>query len=55
MMVERIWPTCIGLATFGELKSMTTVFGWRHWHAEPLVVRCGRDLCRRRTRVSTGS
>ena len=25
--VERMWPTCIGLATFGELKSMTTVFG----------------------------
>ena len=22
-----MWPTCIGLATFGELKSMTTVFG----------------------------
>jgi hypothetical protein len=26
-MVERMWPTCIGLATFGELKSMTAVFG----------------------------
>src|SRR6266567_1828490 len=25
--VERMWPTCIGLATFGELKSMTTVRG----------------------------
>ena len=22
-IVERMWPTCIGLATFGELKSMT--------------------------------
>ena len=33
-----MWPTCIGLATFGELKSMTSVFarvGWRH--AEPAV------------------
>ena len=28
-IVERMWPTCIGLATFGELKSMTTVRGWR--------------------------
>ena len=27
MPVERMWPTCIGFATFGELKSMTTVFG----------------------------
>src|ERR1039458_7059849 len=27
MPVERMWPTCIGLAAFGELKSMTTVFG----------------------------
>ena len=27
MIVERMWPTCIGLATFGELKSMTMVFG----------------------------
>ena len=26
-IVERMWPTCIGLATFGELKSMTTVRG----------------------------
>ena len=26
-IVERIWPTCIGLATFGELKSTTTVRG----------------------------
>ena len=24
-IVERMWPTCIGLATFGELKSMTIV------------------------------
>ena len=24
-----MWPTCIGLATFGELKSMTTFFGAR--------------------------
>ena len=28
MPVERMWPTCIGLATFGELKSSTTVRGW---------------------------
>ena len=27
MPVERMWPTCIGLATFGELKSSTTVRG----------------------------
>ena len=26
-MVERIWPTCIDLATLGELKSTTTVRG----------------------------
>ena len=25
--VERMWPTCIGLATFGELKSTTIVRG----------------------------
>ena len=28
-MVERMWPTCIGLATFGELKSMTIFFARR--------------------------
>ena len=27
MTVERRWPTCIGLATLGEEKSMTTVRG----------------------------
>ena len=27
MTVERMWPTCIGLATLGEEKSMTTVRG----------------------------
>src|SRR6185312_2919116 len=25
MPVERMWPTCMGLATLGELKSTTTV------------------------------
>ena len=25
MIVERMWPTCIGLATFGAEKSTTTV------------------------------
>ena len=29
MPVERMWPTCIGLATFGELKSMTMVLRLR--------------------------
>ncbi len=28
-IVERIWPTCMGLATFGELKSTTKVRGWK--------------------------
>ncbi len=27
MIVLRMWPTCIGLATFGEEKSMTKVRG----------------------------
>ena len=27
MTVERMWPTCIGLATLGDEKSMTTVRG----------------------------
>jgi len=27
MMVERRWPTCISLATFGEEKSTTTRLG----------------------------
>ena len=29
MTVERKCPTCIGLATLGEEKSMTTVFALR--------------------------
>jgi len=27
--VERTWPTCMGLATFGEEKSTTIRNGWR--------------------------
>ena len=40
-MVERMWPTCIGLATLGELKSTTTVRGARQCFARK-GVRPGR-------------
>ena len=37
MIVLRRWPTCIGLATLGELKSMTNVCGdWARLDAQAL-------------------
>ena len=35
-MVERICPTCIALATFGELKSTMMVRGWRNGFVEEM-------------------
>ena len=38
MTVDRKCPTCIGLATLGDEKSMTTVFGLRgRFQAQRLV------------------
>ena len=46
MTVERRCPTCIGLATLGEEKSMTTVFGLRGGLQPETVV--GQELAQRR-------
>ena len=41
-IVERMWPTCIGLATFGELKSTTTVRGETVFSKEQMFPARGR-------------
>ena len=53
MPVERMWPTCIGLATLGELKSMTTVRGCAALREEQMfAARRGlQGVCARRRRL----
>ena len=44
-MVERMWPTCIGLATFGELKSMTDGARLRGFLKKQMFAACSGLKC----------